>query len=111
MRARPEEELIALVGRFGAQALRLLVGGHSLLGADDLVICLLSGGGSALLSLPAEGIALEEKRAIIETQIKEVLYNRPNRPRVIGWKDEKGEDFLLQQNQFDKDVEEFLNWH
>lgn len=34
------------------------------LGADDLVICLLSGGGSALLGLPAEGITLEEKRAI-----------------------------------------------
>ena len=30
------------------------------LGADDLVICLISGGGSALLTLPPEGIALEE---------------------------------------------------
>ncbi len=34
------------------------------LGADDLVICLMSGGGSALLSLPAPGISVEQKRAI-----------------------------------------------
>lgn len=31
------------------------------LSADDLVLCLISGGGSALLSLPAEGITLEDK--------------------------------------------------
>jgi hydroxypyruvate reductase len=33
-------------------------------GADDLVIALISGGGSALLALPAEGITLEEKQAV-----------------------------------------------
>jgi glycerate 2-kinase len=32
--------------------------------ADDLVLCLISGGGSALLTLPAEGIRLEDKQAI-----------------------------------------------
>src|SRR5664279_4140971 len=32
-------------------------------GRDDLVICLVSGGASALLPLPAEGITLEEKQA------------------------------------------------
>jgi glycerate 2-kinase len=32
--------------------------------SDDLVLCLLSGGGSALLPLPAAGISLEEKQAI-----------------------------------------------
>lgn len=32
--------------------------------ADDLVICLVSGGGSALLTLPAEGIDLAEKQRI-----------------------------------------------
>ncbi|MGO4159023.1 glycerate kinase [Cupriavidus sp. YAF13] len=31
---------------------------------DDLVICLVSGGGSSLLSLPLAGISLEEKRAV-----------------------------------------------
>jgi glycerate 2-kinase len=32
--------------------------------ADDLVICLISGGGSALLALPAEGLCLEDKQAV-----------------------------------------------
>src|SRR5207344_1510401 len=32
-------------------------------GRDDLVICLVSGGASALLPLPAEGVTLEEKQA------------------------------------------------
>lgn len=32
------------------------------LGKDDLVICLISGGGSALLPSPAEGISLEDKQ-------------------------------------------------
>jgi glycerate 2-kinase len=34
------------------------------LGADDLVICLISGGGSALLAAPAPGITLADKQAI-----------------------------------------------
>jgi hydroxypyruvate reductase len=31
--------------------------------ADDLVLCLISGGGSALLALPAEGLSLDDKQA------------------------------------------------
>jgi hydroxypyruvate reductase len=31
---------------------------------DDLVLCLISGGGSALLALPAEGVSLEDKQAV-----------------------------------------------
>ena len=34
------------------------------LSADDLVLALFSGGGSALLTLPAEGVSLAEKRAL-----------------------------------------------
>jgi hydroxypyruvate reductase len=33
-------------------------------GPDDLVLCLISGGGSALLALPAEGIAFADKQAV-----------------------------------------------
>lgn len=32
--------------------------------ADDFVLCLISGGGSALLALPADGIAMADKRAV-----------------------------------------------
>lgn len=31
---------------------------------NDLVLCLISGGGSSLLTLPAEGLSLEEKQAV-----------------------------------------------
>ena len=34
------------------------------LGADDLLLCLISGGGSALLSLPAPGVTLEDKQVV-----------------------------------------------
>ena len=34
------------------------------LGAEDLMLCLVSGGGSALLELPVEGLTLEDIRAI-----------------------------------------------
>ena len=33
-------------------------------GPDDLVLCLISGGGSALLALPADGITLADKQAV-----------------------------------------------
>ena len=34
------------------------------LGPDDLLLCLISGGGSALLTLPAPGISLDDKQAV-----------------------------------------------
>lgn len=53
----------------GAAAARLfqLVSG---LGPDDLVICLISGGGSALLPLPGEGVTLEDKQVINRALLK-----------------------------------------
>jgi len=48
-------------GTAAAHRILALVGG---LQADDRVVCLLSGGGSALLSLPAPGITLADKQAI-----------------------------------------------
>lgn len=48
-------------GRAAAQRMLDSVRGLS---ADDLVICLISGGGSALLPLPGEGISLEDKQAV-----------------------------------------------
>ncbi len=38
--------------------------------ADDLVLCLISGGGSALLALPVEGIDLSEKQTINKLLLK-----------------------------------------
>jgi glycerate 2-kinase len=48
----------------GEQAATRILELVSGLSAGDLVICLLSGGGSALLSLPAPGITLADKRDI-----------------------------------------------
>jgi glycerate 2-kinase len=42
---------------------RILAMAHGLT-PDDLVLCLISGGGSALLTSPAEGLTLEEKQRI-----------------------------------------------
>ena len=48
-------------GRSAAARMLECVGG---LGADDLVLCLMSGGASALLALPAPGVDLAAKQAI-----------------------------------------------
>ncbi len=40
------------------------------LSADDLVLCLSSGGGSALLSLPAPGVSLADKQAVNRALLK-----------------------------------------
>lgn len=54
-------------GRAAARRILDLVSG---LTSDDLVIALVSGGGSALLSLPGEGIALAEKQALTRGLLK-----------------------------------------
>ncbi len=54
-------------GRRAAQRIVELTRG---LTADDLVLFLISGGGSSLLSLPAEGISLDEKQAINKALLK-----------------------------------------
>jgi hydroxypyruvate reductase len=46
-----------------ATAARIL-GSAGELGADDLLLCLISGGGSALLALPAAGLTLADKQAV-----------------------------------------------
>ena len=48
-------------GLLAAQRILAMVQG---LTADDLVLCLISGGGSALLSLPADGLTLADKQRI-----------------------------------------------
>ena len=48
-------------GREAAERIFQMVQG---LTEDDLVLCLISGGGSALLALPAEGVTLEDKQAM-----------------------------------------------
>jgi hydroxypyruvate reductase len=48
-------------GRRAAQRIAELTNG---LTADDLVLCLISGGASSLLAMPAEGITLAEKQAV-----------------------------------------------
>ena len=54
-------------GLQAAQRIRAMVSG---LGPDDLVVALVSGGGSALLTAPAEGITLADKRAVTSALLK-----------------------------------------
>jgi glycerate 2-kinase len=54
-------------GRDAARRIFELVQGLS---KDDLVLCLISGGGSALLALPAGGITLEDKQAVNKALLK-----------------------------------------
>jgi hydroxypyruvate reductase len=50
--------------RRGADAARRILDLAGSAGPDDLVLCLISGGGSALLALPGEGLTLEDKQAV-----------------------------------------------
>jgi hydroxypyruvate reductase len=48
----------------GLSAARRILDRVQGLGADDTVLCLISGGGSSLLPLPADGISLEDKQLV-----------------------------------------------
>ena len=54
-------------GRRAAQRIAELAQG---LGEDDLVLCLISGGASALLAMPADGLTLEEKQSINKSLLR-----------------------------------------
>ncbi len=54
-------------GQAAARRIREFVRG---LTADDLVVCLISGGGSSLLALPAEGLTLEDKQDVNRALLK-----------------------------------------
>ena len=46
------------------QAARRILAQAAELGPDDLLLCLISGGGSALMALPAPGLTLADKKAV-----------------------------------------------
>lgn len=54
----------------GLQAARRIKELVSDLSADDTVLCLISGGGSALLPLPLDGLSLEDKQALNRELLK-----------------------------------------
>ena len=54
-------------GQAAAQRIAQLAHGLS---ADDLVLCLISGGGSSLLALPLDGVTLDDKQAIARALLR-----------------------------------------
>ncbi|MCW5219683.1 glycerate kinase type-2 family protein [Verminephrobacter aporrectodeae] len=74
-------------GLAAAQRILALTRGLS---ADDLVLCLISGGGSALLTLPCDGLTLHDKqrinRALLDSgaQISEMNCVRKHLSRIKG---------------------------
>ena len=54
----------------GLEGARRIIEIVSPLGEDDLVIALISGGGSALMPLPAEGITLADKKAVTDVLLR-----------------------------------------
>src|SRR5262245_63653310 len=54
----------------GQQAAKRMLNLVTGLTEDDLVLCLISGGGSALLTVPAPGISLADKQAVNRALLK-----------------------------------------
>jgi len=74
----------------GANATREIIAALSQAKKDDLILCLLSGGGSALLSYPADNLSLEDKQAMTRlllgcgAKIQEINAIRKHLSRVKG---------------------------
>ena len=74
----------------GANATREIIAALSQAKKDDLILCLLSGGGSALLSYPADNLSLEDKQATTRlllgcgAKIQEINAIRKHLSRVKG---------------------------
>ncbi|MBL8687555.1 MAG: glycerate kinase [Rhodospirillaceae bacterium] len=54
----------------GREAAQRILDSVKDLSSDDLVLALISGGGSALLVLPADGVSLDDKRAVTSALLK-----------------------------------------
>ena len=54
----------------GVEGTRRMIAIAEQAGADDLVFCLLSGGGSSLMPLPRESISLEDKQSVTKALLK-----------------------------------------
>lgn len=54
-------------GRKAAERILALAGD---LGEDDLLLCLISGGGSSLLALPAPGLTIDDKRSVAKALLR-----------------------------------------
>ena len=54
----------------GIKATRRIIEAVSGLGPDDLVICLISGGGSALLPAPPRGVSLDDERQLAQALLR-----------------------------------------
>jgi glycerate 2-kinase len=54
----------------GEDAARRILNLAGTLGQDDQLVCLISGGGSALLALPAPGLTLEDKQAVTRALLR-----------------------------------------
>ena len=66
-----------------AAAVRILEVAQGL-STDDLLLCLVSGGGSALLSLPAPGVSLEDKQAVNKALLRSGATIAEKAPPVWG---------------------------
>jgi indolepyruvate ferredoxin oxidoreductase len=51
-----------------------------------------------------EVLVVEEKRPFLEPQLKEALYGTPQAPRIVGKRDERGEQLLAADGDLDADV-------